>query len=176
METVLQNSHMCFSLFSQPRGPRSTFPAPSLHSEGSRALTGTRRVQSVQLVRPRTGGLGKLRKPEPRLQRNDKGTSPRLANHGAGKSPSGLSPVRLREQGQSWRRPGDIEMVERRMQVKAWILTRLRLSASSSYPSQPARVSLFPDKPYQMLLMDAQRQKAELVLMLSSSWFRKIHS
>lgn len=79
-----------FSLFSQPqRGPRSSFPVPSLHSEGSRALTKAHRVQSVHLVRPRTRGLGKLHKPEPRLQGNDKGTSPRLANHGAGNSPSG---------------------------------------------------------------------------------------
>lgn len=78
-----------FASFSQPRGPRSSFPAPSLHSEGSRALTKTRGVQSVHLVRPRAGGLGMLRKPEPRLQRDDKRTNPRLANHGAGKSPSG---------------------------------------------------------------------------------------
>ena len=102
-----------FCLFFQPhRGPRSSFPVPSLHSEGSRALTEAQRVQSVHLVRPQTGGLGKLHKPEPRLQGSDKETSPRLANHGAGNSPSGppisfvmrphVSPSQQIKQWQSW--------------------------------------------------------------------------
>lgn len=79
-----------FSLVFQPRrGPRSSVPVPSLHGEGSRALTKTHRVQTVHLVRPRTGGLGKLGKPELQLQGGDTAASPPLANHGAGISPSG---------------------------------------------------------------------------------------
>lgn len=91
METVLEKSHMCRVSASSLsyEAPDPPFPVPSLHSEGSRALTKTRRTQSLPLVRPPTGGLGQLHKPEPRLQRIDRVTSPWLANHGAGNPPLG---------------------------------------------------------------------------------------
>lgn len=46
-------------------------------------------MPSLHLTRPPAGGLGKLHKPESGLQGNDKRSNPRLANHGAGNSPSG---------------------------------------------------------------------------------------
>lgn len=64
--------------------------------------------------------LAELHRPEPRLQGNDKGTKPRLANHGTGNSPKG-PPSEMRPQ---W---SPLSASEDRVQKPAEILLRLAL-------------------------------------------------